>query len=511
MNALSSPARDMQRRRRRVGVVVALVLVVGFVGGALWAIPVIQHDLQEKVSKRLATEGVKGVSVKFSGQDATFTCIAPLADAQQVKDAALGVDGVRAISFDASCNDPTATTPTSSSAQTTSQPSTGGTTQGSVVPSSITPIVKVGLDGKVAVLGAVASSEQGFRLVNAATKAYGASNVVATLTVGTGPGPKSDALIDQLVSLVSVFAGRLRTGEAGVVSDKLYLKGTTADEASLTALMQAARIAGIANSDIGLAVDKPTTVAGFKTSAVFSSGAITLKGEVRTPAQLQVLMSAANTAVGSASVTSEVSVRGGDSTGDPTNEELTIGHLATLVMAMPSNLLSGEVGFDGTAMYANGVYLDPSTKTIFEGLARDAGITVVLEPRPTASVDDAANMQQQLNDYVAANPILFESGKAILVSADGPILDRVAAIAKPFAGINIEVQGHTDATGDAGRNLTLSQARAEAVVAALVSRGVPAAQLVAKGYGETVPKVPNNSDANRATNRRVEFVVSANN
>jgi outer membrane protein OmpA-like peptidoglycan-associated protein len=296
-----------------------------------------------------------------------------------------------------------------------------------------------------------------------------------------------------------------------VASDKLYLKGTTADEASLTALMQAARIAGVANSDIGLVVDKPIAIAGFKTSAVFASGAITLKGEVRTAAQLQVLTTAANTAVGSASVTSEISVRGGDSAGDPTTEELTIGHLATLIMAMPSNLLSGEVGFDGTSMYANGVYLDQSTKATFEGLARDAGVTVVLEPRPTASSDDAANMQQQLNDYVAANPILFESGKAILVAADGPILDRVAAIAKPFDGVSIEVQGHTDATGDPARNLSLSQTRAEVVVAALVARGVPAAQLVAKGYGETVPKVPNDSATNRATNRRVEFAVSANN
>ncbi len=522
MKASQSPQRDLRRRRRRVGVVVALVLVVGFVGGALWAIPVIQSDLKAKVSARLATEGMKGVSVKFSGQDATFTCTTPLADAQQVKTVALAVDGVRAVSFDASCSDATAT-PTSSSspAQTTSQPSTGatttggttagGTTKGSIVPSPITPIVKVGLDGKVAVLGAVASSEQGFRLVDAATKAYGAPNVVATLTIGTGPGLKSDALIDQLVSLVSVFAGRLRTGEAGVASGRLYLKGTTADEASLTALMQAARIAGVANSDIGLAVDKPTVVAGFKTSAVFASDAITLKGEVRTAAQLQVLMSAANTAVGSGSVTSEVTVRGGDSTGDPTTEELTIGHLATLVMAMPANLLSGEVGFDGTAMYANGVYLDLSTKAIFEGLARDAGVTVLLEPRPTASADDAANMQQQLNDYVATNPISFESGKAILVAADAPILDRIAAIAKRFAGLSIEVQGHTDATGDAARNLALSQTRAEVVVAALVARGIPVAQLVAKGYGETVPKVPNNSDANRATNRRVEFAVSANN
>ena len=73
----------------------------------------------------------------------------------------------------------------------------------------------------------------------------------------------------------------------------------------------------------------------------------------------------------------------------------------------------------------------------------------------------------------------------------------------------VEVQGHTDADGDDTHNLELSQARAEAVVAYLVKKGIAADRLTAKGYGETKPLVPNDSKANKQKNRRVQFVIDA--
>lgn len=65
-----------------------------------------------------------------------------------------------------------------------------------------------------------------------------------------------------------------------------------------------------------------------------------------------------------------------------------------------------------------------------------------------------------------------------------------------------EIAGHTDSTGSADANMTLSQSRAEAVRAYLVSQGVDASRLVAKGYGSTDPATP--SDPTAAINRRVE-------
>ena len=73
--------------------------------------------------------------------------------------------------------------------------------------------------------------------------------------------------------------------------------------------------------------------------------------------------------------------------------------------------------------------------------------------------------------------------------------------------MNIELTGHTDDVGDDASNLSLSQRRAVAVKAYLVKNGVAETRVQAKGYGETQPQVPNDSDINRAKNRRTEFLV----
>ncbi len=88
------------------------------------------------------------------------------------------------------------------------------------------------------------------------------------------------------------------------------------------------------------------------------------------------------------------------------------------------------------------------------------------------------------------------------------LLDQVAAalLGRPDLG-RVEVQGHTDDVGGAAYNLDLSQRRAEAVRDALVARGVAPERLVARGYGFTRPIAANDSDAGRATNRRVQFDV----
>jgi OOP family OmpA-OmpF porin len=69
---------------------------------------------------------------------------------------------------------------------------------------------------------------------------------------------------------------------------------------------------------------------------------------------------------------------------------------------------------------------------------------------------------------------------------------------KNFPEVKVEIQGHSDSMGDDAYNLSLSQKRAESVMTYLTTQGVPAAQLTAKGYGESAPIADNKTAAGRA-------------
>jgi len=99
----------------------------------------------------------------------------------------------------------------------------------------------------------------------------------------------------------------------------------------------------------------------------------------------------------------------------------------------------------------------------------------------------------------------FQSGKAVLIEESLHILDHVAEVLKAHPDVNVEVGGHTDSDGSDASNLKLSTRRANAVRDYLIKMGVPAAQLTAKGYGETQPIADNKTPEGKAQNRRVEL------
>jgi outer membrane protein OmpA-like peptidoglycan-associated protein len=72
--------------------------------------------------------------------------------------------------------------------------------------------------------------------------------------------------------------------------------------------------------------------------------------------------------------------------------------------------------------------------------------------------------------------------------------------------MTLEIQGHTDNVGSGSYNMKLSQSRADSVRAYLVLHGIEESRLLSIGYGLTQPIVPNTTDANRALNRRVQFI-----
>jgi len=104
--------------------------------------------------------------------------------------------------------------------------------------------------------------------------------------------------------------------------------------------------------------------------------------------------------------------------------------------------------------------------------------------------------------------VQFDTGKASLLSASFSLLDEVAKVMKDNPQITlVQVEGHTDSTGSADFNRTLSQQRAESVVKYLTGKGVKAARFEAKGFGPDRPIADNTTDAGREANRRVEFNI----
>lgn len=103
-------------------------------------------------------------------------------------------------------------------------------------------------------------------------------------------------------------------------------------------------------------------------------------------------------------------------------------------------------------------------------------------------------------------PIEFEAGASTIRSVSLATLDAVARVLRERPRIAIEVAAHTDSQRDAAGNLRLSQDQADAVVRYLIERGVAAARLTARGYGDTRPIEPISTSRGRAINRRLELV-----
>jgi OmpA-OmpF porin, OOP family len=110
---------------------------------------------------------------------------------------------------------------------------------------------------------------------------------------------------------------------------------------------------------------------------------------------------------------------------------------------------------------------------------------------------------------LARRTIEFETGNAKLTSAGARVLDDLVPVLSQFTGRRFEVIGHTDDVGAHDANMTLSAARADAVKAYLVSKGIPAADLLTSGAGPDRPVTTNTTAEGRARNRRIEFRVLA--
>ncbi len=168
---------------------------------------------------------------------------------------------------------------------------------------------------------------------------------------------------------------------------------------------------------------------------------------------------------------------------------------------------------------AAGVSIVPSGSITFDfAFARNGGASdaapVIVAPE-NAALETEGNFDREacigrFEILSAAGNISFRSGSATLNEASNDLLDTLVGVIERCPDMRIEVAGHTDSDGSEQSNLVLSERRAVQVVRYLVDAGIAPDRLVARGYGETQPFVPNTSPENKRRNRRIAFVVMGN-
>ncbi|MCH9750851.1 MAG: OmpA family protein [Alphaproteobacteria bacterium] len=137
-------------------------------------------------------------------------------------------------------------------------------------------------------------------------------------------------------------------------------------------------------------------------------------------------------------------------------------------------------------------------------------VTVVLDEISDVDLgeDPLVACQTSFDLIMDANAVVFNLGSAEISRESGVTLDKINAVSE-FCADNLmfEVGGHTDNSGDRAANITLSEARAQAVANYMAATGFDTARLIVQGYGPDQPKLDNATPEGRAANRRIEFKV----
>ncbi|MCU6432920.1 OmpA family protein [Undibacterium sp. Jales W-56] len=165
----------------------------------------------------------------------------------------------------------------------------------------------------------------------------------------------------------------------------------------------------------------------------------------------------------------------------------------------------GQLKIDGNTVSVRGEVANEAQR---QQIASDIATNL----NPTYTVNNGLRVsasEQNILDTTLANRIIeFESGKAALTSGGKAILDEMALALQKISNRKIEVIGHTDNQGLRASNLSLSQARADAVKVYLLTKNINADVITTSGQGSDRPIASNETSEGRSRNRRIEFRVA---
>lgn len=158
-------------------------------------------------------------------------------------------------------------------------------------------------------------------------------------------------------------------------------------------------------------------------------------------------------------------------------------------------------GFEVLGSSSNGYVDGTGTADIGEG-DDNPEVVIYLEKGKSVKYN---NQQINVGQSITLNAILFDQGKAEIKNESKPELDKLVAFLSANAGAEIELSGHTSSEGERNYNRSLSYKRVKACKDYVVAKGIAEDRIIAIGFGPDRPVAPNDTEANRAKNRRVEM------
>ncbi|MDD7972137.1 OmpA family protein [Roseinatronobacter alkalisoli] len=235
-------------------------------------------------------------------------------------------------------------------------------------------------------------------------------------------------------------------------------------------------------------------------------GSVTLQGRLTDERLRSALLSMARSEFGMSAVEIQANITPDTPEGWPVRTMLAVDVL--------SYLEHGSVRVRPTQIDVRGVTGDTASSDRISQLLADRlgpgarfNLNISYDERfdPVAMQPTPARCEAWIKDILAEEQITFDPGSASLVADAARVLDQIAEILRDCGRLEMEIAGHTDSQGRLETNMRLSQQRAEAVMAALLARGIPISGFEARGYGPEFPIADNSTASGREANRRIEF------
>jgi OOP family OmpA-OmpF porin len=261
--------------------------------------------------------------------------------------------------------------------------------------------------------------------------------------------------------------------------------------------------------------EEPATATGpTEVTAALAGSTLTLRGTVLTEDQRTQLFEAATQLVGAGNVIDELTVSGlAEATpGAAGRIDDLSSALANLAGFTDATATLTDTSLDVTGTAPDQATADAASAAIggLSAVAATADFSVAAAATPTVQ-QQVTDLQGELDSLAAElkETVVFATGSAELSDAARASLDKVVEAMARYPLPVVEISGHTDDRGDAGANQALSEERAAAVEAYLISQGVDAERLASRGAGESEPVASNDTAEGRGENRRVQLIAQA--